>query len=385
VAILGPLAAIIFSCHYFSSNQVVAAQSRRRQTENRPQGDPQRGMALLASSFKHESHREPETQLKCSNCHTIPSREALNEIAAATKSTIKGYPYHDSCLDCHSKKAPQFFRGAAPSICTVCHTHSSPRLTKRNVNPFPKQNGQMMEREFPGYFPHGIEQHQEKFVKCEECHKRDERVYAATSLRGSKASYEPAGTFKTSPSDHTTCFKQCHWQKDKPGVSFFSEGVLGKRVDGGCAGCHLTPPEIAKEPRNQLSGKAGEWFKRWPSEWPKRLVLRFNHESKDHLKTRCTECHNNLKQMNTLDVHKADVGIRQCEECHAIRPNIQVGKDKVSISDEMDCKADPKCEQNPEPGDQYICVACHTSVIGREQPPCSHYDVIGQTCPKPEL
>jgi len=165
----------------------------------------------------------------------------------------------------------------------------------------------------------------------------------------------------------------------------FSEGVLGKRVDGGCAGCHLTPPEIAKEPRNQLSGKAGEWFKRWPSEWPKRLVLRFNHESKDHLKTRCTECHNNLKQMNTLDVHKADVGIRQCEECHAIRPNIQVGKDKVSISDEMDCKADPKCEQNPEPGDQYICVACHTSVIGREQPPCSHYDVIGQTCPKPEL
>jgi hypothetical protein len=26
------------------------------------------------------------------------------------------------------------------------------------------------------------------------------------------------------------------------------------------------------------------------------------------------------------------------------------------------------------------CIGCHTSVIGRERPPCSHYLVLGQQC-----
>jgi len=79
--------------------------------------------------------------------------------------------------------------------------------------------------------------------------------------------------------------------------------------------------------------------------------------------------------MTTLDIPKADVGIISCAPCHTKGSSIRVGRDvKVTIYDEMCNKGDPA--QN------YTCVACHTSVIGREQPPRTHYSVIGRPCPE---
>ena len=37
---------------------------------------------------------------------------------------IADYPDHDACVSCHR---PQFFRGAKPPICSVCHSKTSPR------------------------------------------------------------------------------------------------------------------------------------------------------------------------------------------------------------------------------------------------------------------
>ncbi len=37
---------------------------------------------------------------------------------------VADYPDHPSCVNCHRN---EFFRGARPVICTICHTNVSPR------------------------------------------------------------------------------------------------------------------------------------------------------------------------------------------------------------------------------------------------------------------
>src|SRR5262249_10846332 len=112
------------------------------------------------SVFKHEDHRKEANgkELACSSCHTIPTPAQPDRIAAATKPTANSsYPYHDSCFRCHRQ---QVYRGDRPVICSVCHTRVSPRATARDVYsafPGPKR-GDIIAREFPGYFPHGIHQ-----------------------------------------------------------------------------------------------------------------------------------------------------------------------------------------------------------------------------------
>lgn len=352
LAVLAAVALIAFFSRYVSSNQVVAAQTRRQQPKTRPKaGTPKR--KPVASSFKHESHRAPKTKLLCSNCHTIPARETPDEIAAATKSTIRGFPYHDSCLECHRRTLPQFFSGAAPTICTVCHTRSSPRLSARDVSKFPKQGEEVIEVEFPGYYPHDQRDH--KRVNCATCHATDERAYVGIAM-GSEAAFKPPeGTFKTSPSSHAACFK-CHWQDEKP------------RKDD-CAGCHLAPNGVALKPRNQLSANAREWFKSWPREWPKRLSIKFNHESKDH-DEECTSCHD-LTRIETLDLLKGEVPITTCasSKCH-LSPT-----SRTSISKEMYAEEDDIADEKSSPLSRlgkHTCTGCHTSAIGSTPPPCSH-------------
>ncbi|HEX8891265.1 MAG TPA: cytochrome c3 family protein, partial [Pyrinomonadaceae bacterium] len=107
------------------------------------------------SRFRHEDHRAPVAKLNCDDCHAIQSAAAPDAVTAANHPNIKGYPYHDSCVRCHRQ---QFFQGATPPICNVCHTRSSPRLTARDMDPFPKEGDQTVAREFPGYFPHALHQ-----------------------------------------------------------------------------------------------------------------------------------------------------------------------------------------------------------------------------------
>lgn len=423
VALLVAVAALFFIYQRASSTAALEPQGRQKQT-NRRRRPPTQSPAKPTrdySLFKHEDHRKDSNgkELACSSCHTIPSPAEPDKIAAATNPGIAlGYPYHDSCLRCHRQ---QFYKGNFPVICTVCHTRVSPRLSSRDIFPqfpSPKRGGDIMEREFPGYFPHGIHQslmaksspplrdtngglsllrasfnaeQQDKPVKppdiCATCHFTDERGPVALPLKGIPSDetfkrIEP-DTFKTIPGEgradaHASCFS-CHWQAQKP-------------TKDDCNGCHLSQSdykarklEITQPPAFSIN--AARWFKDWPNGVPKRFSLKFRHdthtlsfdgktETNNH-DVGCATCHINITQMTTLNIPKADVQIISCAPCHAtdragaitVGPNV-----KVTIYDEMTLKGDAS--------KNYTCVACHTSIIGREQPPCSHYSVIGQQCPK---
>ena len=405
------LLSLLFLYPRVSSSAIEPGQQRRRTqqqpTRRRPTTSQtqatSRSAARNYARFKHEDHRQPVARLDCADCHTIPSPAAPDRIAAATKPSLDGYPYHDSCVRCHRQ---QFFRGATPPICTVCHTRASPRLTARDMHPFPKQNETVMAREFPGYFPHSLHQsviarkpdvppasstdESRSFIRaafktfdetpaklpdnCATCHLTDERAPAPIAVGGTEATFKPEakGTFKTVPSGHAACFN-CHWQSQKP-------------LKDDCAGCHLSQSEYTKKKRaaspeavlpGVLSPNAVAWFKAWPSAWPKRLSLKFRHATADH-DIGCTTCHINLTQMETLNIPKADVPVATCAICHVRTSSPVLRKDGTTITffSEMTAEASDKDNKTN------TCIGCHTTLIGRERPPCSHYLVLGQPCPQ---
>jgi hypothetical protein len=420
VAVFVAIAAL-FIYQQVSSAVVEEPQRRQRQTRRRPSVPTSQKGADKYSNFTHQSHgknaKDPRARnLKCDDCHTIPSAAAPDRIAASTKtSAISGYPYHDSCLRCHQK---EFYRGDRPAICSVCHTRVAVRLTSRDVYPkFPSpKRGDIMAREFPGYYPHGLHQSlmaldrqpvrdmNTHFVSrrvsfssvapdktppkdiCASCHFADERAPMTLPLQGIQSDNTfkriEADTFRTIPgvrevNAHASCFN-CHWEAQKP-------------TKDDCNGCHLSRAdytarklEVTEPPA--LSPNAIRWFESWPVELPKRFSLKFRHdthslssdgktETNNH-DVGCTTCHINIAQMTTLNIPKADVQIISCAPCHATTSKISVGQgDGVTIFDEMTLKADNS--------KSYTCIACHTTVIGREPPPCTHYSVIGQPCPKP--
>jgi hypothetical protein len=261
----------------------------------------------------------------------------------------------------------------------------------------------MIAREFPGYFPHtlhqsviarGGEQKREgaqaswSFVRaslrviddapvkeldnCATCHLTDERAPAAIAVGGTEATFKPEakGTFKSVPSGHASCFN-CHWQSQKP-------------LKDDCAGCHLSQGAYTKLKRaaaaaeaplpGVLSPSAVQWFKTWPREWPKRLSIKFRHETANH-DIGCTTCHINITQMETLNIPKADVPIATCAPCHnSTSPVLRKESGNLTIFSEMTEEAKDKDNKT------YTCIGCHTGLIGRERPPCSHYLVLGQQC-----
>jgi len=366
LATLAVIAATVFSYHHISFTWVAKAQARHQQRRTRP--TTQTRMPLLASSFKHEDHRLPKTKLNCLECHAITSLEAPDVVSAATKASIKGYPYHDSCLSCHRVTPPQFFRGPSPLICTVCHTRSSPRLTARDLNPFPKDT-QARTPELAGYFSHGSREHRNATRNCATCHLKDERKSVSIRGIGSETAYSPAiGTFRTLPFGHASCFQNCHWDKDDP------------KKDN-CAGCHFAADALAKKKRDLVSPHAAEWFKDWPRESPKRLSLKFNHESKSHREEEnpelvCTNCHSRIRQSEPFEI--PDVPISTCAQsgCHFERAS------RTSIRKEMSEEDDDIAEgRNNDPSSktgQHICTGCHTRAIGSAPPPCSHYLLFGE-------
>jgi hypothetical protein len=360
-------AALFFIYHRASSTVTLEPQARRQtQSRRRPRIPARAKSGRDYSLFKHESHRNT---LKCSACHTITSKTEPDLIAAATRPNVtRGYPYHDSCFRCHQQ---QVYRGDRPVFCTVCHTRSSPRLTPRDVySQFPNpKRGDIIAVEFPGYFPHGLHQGE---ADCKECHLTDERGALALPLKEiqSEATFQKieAGTFKTVPGErgvsaHLSCF-QCHWQETKP-------------TKDDCNGCHLAAADY-RAGKNPITGKALEvtpprpfssnaekWFKTWPTDLPKRFSLKFRHEGAGHKDEKCATCHTNVALMTTLYIPKADVSITSCADCHSKEPIPVAGVGSATICSELKLKE--------EPGKNYICIACHTTPIGREQPPDSHY------------
>ncbi|MEP7077306.1 MAG: cytochrome c3 family protein, partial [Acidobacteriota bacterium] len=209
------------------------------------------------SQFEHSSKAH---RLECSTCHKFPS-DNWKKVRAEKDAfpDITEYPKHESCLNCHRQ---QFFRGATPNICSICHVNAfPPRDPARNPFPNPREvfdlsaNAKSHVSDFSVGFPH--DKHIEivsrsdrtdgiftnaAYVRparaageesCTVCHKTfkpqgesdDEYVTKPPAKLGDDF-WLKKGTFKTMPIGHTSCFT-CHSA---------DTGILPAPND--CATCH---------------------------------------------------------------------------------------------------------------------------------------------------
>ena len=113
-------------CVRVSSSASAEPQRRRTTTQRRAPARTERPRVDY-TKFTHTTaaHRKDS----CDSCHKSPSDNWTQvRDAASAFPDITDYPEHGSCISCHRQ---QFFRGARPAICTVCHTVVSPRSGAR--------------------------------------------------------------------------------------------------------------------------------------------------------------------------------------------------------------------------------------------------------------
>jgi hypothetical protein len=296
-------------------------------------GQQKRPAPIDYSKFSHSTKKH---QTACDSCHKIPSS---NWQKVSTFPDINDYPGHDACVSCHRS---QFFKGARPPICSVCHNKTSPRDEARYAfrNPAAKL-------QFTIEFPHDRHQdviallHRSSQSQRLSAHAfRNDNVNNCTICHSQRATRAPAvwpdsfvprpETFKSVPTGHDSCLN-CHWKTQQP-------------IATNCAGCH----KLAPSPFSALIA-------------PTRISLKFMHdgggEKKVHV-AECTNCHINITKAATLRGLKPDVPITSCTECHnreGLRQD--VSKELAAI----------------DKNKAFVCVYCHTSNIGSLDPPASHY------------
>lgn len=294
----------------------------------------QRRPAIDYSKFNHST---PKHQASCNTCHKVPTKEWTK---ASSYPDIVDYPDHDACVSCHR---PQFFKGARPPICSVCHSKTSPRDEARYAfrNPASRQ-------QFTIEFPH--DKHQDviarlqtprnsrmvfahatiqNYYNCTVCHAQSSTVPKAPATGWIDSFVPTPATFRASPVDHASCFN-CHWKGQPP-------------VADDCKGCHkLTTPYVA-------------------TDLPARISIKYMHEGggekKQHV-AECTTCHINITKAASLRGLKPDVPITACTECH--------NKDGLRQDLNTELVAIDKNRA-------FTCVYCHTSNVGKLDPPASHY------------
>ena len=330
--------------------------SRHAEAQKRParpvQRTPQPKPGANYSVFLHSTR---EHQADCKTCHVAPS---ANWKKVGDFPDVTDYPDHDSCVRCHR---PQFFRGAQPQVCGICHTKISPRDDARQ--PFP-EIGQ--KRDFSIVFPHDKHQdviarmlmpnlrlrgddsshvfRQVSFVQdvkaggfnnCSICHVANAKAPVAPEGGWVDKFVPTIDTFKASPQSHSSCFN-CHWKQQEP-------------VATNCAGCHKAAPAAFAVP---------------PS--PQRISMKFRHEGggekKNHL-AECTTCHINITRAATLSGLLPDVPITSCTECH--------NKDGLRLDLSSELAAIDKNKS-------FACSYCHTSDVGKRDPPPSHTIAAGR-------
>ncbi|HEV2884391.1 MAG TPA: hypothetical protein VGW36_06005 [Pyrinomonadaceae bacterium] len=175
------------------------------------------------------------------------------------------------------------------------------------------------------------------YNNCTICHAPRERLPAPPAGGWIDGLAPDNLTFKAVPANHASCFN-CHWKSEAP-------------TGNDCAGCHkLTTPHTAVD-------------------LPQRISMKFRHdgggERKNHV-AECTTCHINITKSATLRGLKPDVPVTACTECH--------NKDglRLDVSNEL-----VAIDKNRD----FVCVYCHTSNIGKLDPPASHY-LIAERPPK---
>jgi decaheme cytochrome c component MtrC/MtrF-like protein len=307
--------------------------SQRQSSRTRP--------AVDYSKFSHNTKKH---QAACDTCHKIPT---LSWQQTSTYPDITDYPGHDACVSCHR---PQFFKGAKPVICSVCHVKTSPRdearLPFRNPNvkleftiefPHDRHQDVIALLNFRGdeslsAFAHARRRSDDKlptYNNCEICH--SQRGVPSPPTAGWADGFQPKPeTFKSVPSGHDSCFN-CHWKSQQP-------------VATNCAGCH--------KPASATATLATV---------PTRISLKFMHEgggSKQNHVADCASCHINITKSATVRGLKPDVPITACSECHA----------KAGVREDLN-KELAAIDKNKA----FVCIYCHTSNVGSLDPPASHY------------
>jgi hypothetical protein len=263
------------------------------------------------------SHATKKHQAECKTCHVVPSK------SWSKFPDIVDYPDHAACVSCHR---PQFFKGARPPICSVCHTKTSPRDEARY--PFRNPASRL---QFTIEFPH--DQHQDVIARLFSPRRGVDLAHAAPQQQNYNnctiCHATKTTTIKAAPTDHGSCFN-CHWKSQQP-------------VATNCNGCHkLATPYT-------------------PTELPTRISAKFAHEGggekKNHV-LECTACHIHITKSATVRGLKPDVPITACTECH--------NKDglRQDVSKEL-----AAIDKNRA----FACVYCHDTKVGSLDPPASHY------------
>jgi hypothetical protein len=334
-----------------------------------------------SARYTQFAHSTKAHRADCGTCHKFPSKNWKKVRAeSAAFPDITEYPSHNSCIKCHTQ---QFFRGARPAICSICHTNPGPRNSARHPFPNPRENfdksakGKTAESDFVVGFPH------DKHIEIVSAHSserpafmnvsfanRERRTAAEESCAVCHQTMTPQGDsdseyvtkppatlgdgfwikkgmFKSSPIGHTTCFT-CHSEE---------AGMLP--APNNCAACHqLKPPQPPADVDLKLVALTGVTDKVMLDAWRKRDSSgTFRHEWFSHAELSCSTCHN-VMTMNTADPATKKVPLASCATCHAT----PTADDGGAINFEIDAR-----KANPS----FSCVKCHTT-FGKLPVPESH-------------
>lgn len=385
---------------------VAAEQQQRRQRQGRRRATRQtaRRPRVDYTDFKHT------TKGHDGNCYTCHSPVPSGNWDSARKEPfpdITEYPDHPSCVNCHRQ---QFFVGAQPTICTVCH---KPNFTPRSAplfafpNPEPHEateeylrqrapNPKNTASEFRIRFPH--DRHVEVIARaqpspsdgwifvrasfrqgaaaapaqtaadkrnssCAICHSStpDQNVKASEAFinlpdnllhseeKKPDARLWQKGAFKLSPTSHASCFN-CHWTDAgiRPQPSQCGEcHVLGQR--GGFQGADLEAVSKFINPQSVLNQ---ELIK---DRVLRREAAKYPHDNENHKdKIGCTSCHFNILDAGDIRSVRGEsrtlfVPVITCASSN-VKCHTTTTAGSGDINDEIENKKkDPK----------FACVKCH--------------------------
>ncbi len=328
-------------------------------------------------------HKVKAHQVECSNCHKFPSDNWQKvRPGDAGFPDITDYPKHESCLNCHRV---QFFKGAKPAICSVCHTNPSPRNSMRHAFPNPREifdttvKGKTAVSDFVVSFPHDKhieivsrkENKENGFTNaawsrpaaraeesCSVCHQtyrpqvdsEDEFVTKRPADLGD-AFWLKKGTFKTAPVGHTTCFT-CHSA---------DTGISPAPTD--CATCHkLKILVLTPDVDEKTAAKMALSDKIMLTAWRRRTSSgTFRHEWFSHTELSCSTCHN-VAAIKTDDPATTKVSITSCSACHVTATSDEGG----ALNFEIDAR---------KTNTKFQCVKCHIA-FGKSALPESHLKAI---------
>lgn len=380
-----------------SAAETAVEPAQQRRARQRParrrtpvRRTPRAGLAYTDFSHSTQAHRERS----CQSCHTIPTPNWIRvRKAGQAFPDVTEYPDHASCLDCHRR---QFFSGARPTICSICHTNVSPRDGTTFAFANQEEDWAIKKREKPGAksefisrFPH--ERHLDVMARLDETDagsgfgfvrvsfsaRQDKKEEVGNSCSVCHQIYQPKGdsdaeyikkpaeepkkdnlgreepfwfkrgTMMTSASSHASCFA-CHWQEggEKP-------------LSNDCAGCH-TLLTAGLKLQLQLEGAdaepehpsvVGVVSERMVKQWNQRRSARFTHEQSNHARESCTSCHVAVTGASRINTDTLFVPIQTCGKCHGTKTGSN--KSRTVLANEVKAK---------QKDNNFQCTKCHINL-----------------------